>query len=72
MQPILQTSILGVDCVLPESNSGAIYFKLPAVDFSLQVPLLDPNIPKSTILILIELMSLPEGSVVISSWRRIF
>lgn len=55
MQPMDQTSILGVEEVRPDSNSGAMYFKLPAVDFSDQLPTLAPKMPKSTIFIFIPL-----------------
>lgn len=47
-------------------------FKLPAVIFSATPPLLEPNIPKSTILTLILEGYEPSGRVSIFSHNRIF
>jgi len=50
MMPKLHTSMAGLDSVLPDSNSGDMYFKEPAWTFSGLMPEVDPNIPKSTTL----------------------
>jgi hypothetical protein len=50
MIPKLQTSMAGLDSVLPDNNSGDMYFKEPACTFSGLIPEVDPNIPKSTTL----------------------
>lgn len=55
IHPTDQMSILGVDPVFPVNSSGAINFKLPAVLFSVERPLLDPKMPKSHNLIFIPL-----------------
>jgi len=59
------------------STSGDIYFKLPTLLFSGQVPLLDPKMPKSTILRSIlrnylELSLVEIGEELGMSARRIF
>jgi len=50
MRPRDQTSILGVDFVWPLRSSGAMNRILPQLTFSILIPAIEPNIPKSTTL----------------------